>query len=367
MVLLDLSSAFDLVNPDLLIAKLSIHGLDTSFLEWMSDYLRNRKQATWIDHTFSDWLDIHVGVPQGSILGPLLFIIFTNDLPFFLTCELDMYADDSTITSCKPTMTDIRQDLIDNCDMVSSWIKDNEQCLNADKTHFMLAGTKQRLRKINPIDRSGVVMDGHTLLESEDRKEKLLGVTFQSDLKWHSHIIDLQRKLKDRIFGLNQTRWFTSEKFRKILAEGLFTSVLTYCMPVWGGTDKGHVQELQVLQNRVAEIVLNLPLRSHRNMMYDKLEWMTVNQLVLYHSLIAVYRIRQTNEPEYLANFLKNDNFRGQIIVPFTNLTLCQRSFCYRAAENWNVVPYMIRSLQRLDSFKRELKKWVKIKIPRFV
>ena len=99
----------------------------------------------------------------------------------------------------------------------------------------------------------------------------------------------------------------------------------------------------------------------------DKLEWMTVNQLVLYHSLIAVYRIRQTNEPEYLANFLKNDNFRGQIIVPFTNLTLCQRSFCYRAAENWNVVPYMIRSLQRLDSFKRELKKWVKIKIPRFV
>ena len=97
---------------------------------------------------------------------------------------------------------------------------------------------------------------------------------------------------------------------------------------MWRGTDKGHVQEIQVLQNRVAEIVLNLPLRSHRNMMYDKLEWITVNQLISYHSLLAVYKIRQPNEPEYLADFLRNDNFRGQIIVPLTNLTLCQRSFC---------------------------------------
>ena len=136
-------------------------------------------------------------------------------------------------------------------------------------------------------------MDGHVLLESDDKKEKLLGVTFQFDLKWGSHIVELQRKLKDRIFGLCQTRRYISQDFRKVLAEGLFTSVLTYCMPVWGGTDKGHIQELQVLQNRVAEIVLNLPTRSHRNKMYDTLEWMTVNQLISYHSLIAVYKIRK--------------------------------------------------------------------------
>ena len=81
-------------------------------------------------------------------------------------------------------------------------MKDNKQCLNADKKHFMLAGTKQRLQKNNPADRSGVVLDGHAQLESDDRKEKLLGVTFQSDLKWHSHIIDLQRKLKEEYYSL---------------------------------------------------------------------------------------------------------------------------------------------------------------------
>ena len=138
-------------------------------------------------------------------------------------------------------------------------------------------------------------------------------------------------------------------------------------MPVWGGTDKGHIQDLQVLQNRVAEIVLNLPTRSHQNKMYDTLEWMTVNQLITYHSLVAVYKIRKNNEPEYLAKFLRNDNYRGQIIVPLTNLTLCKRSFCYRAAENWNIVPDMIRSIEKLETFKQEVKNWIKCKIPRFV
>ena len=86
-------------------------------------------------------------------------------------------------------------------------------------------------------------------------------------------------------------------------------SVLTYCIPVWGGTDKGHLRELQILQNRAAEIVLNLPTRSHRNMMFDALNWLTVNQLITYHSVVTVCKIRKANEAEYLFNLLGNDNF----------------------------------------------------------
>ena len=146
-VLLDLSAAFDLVPPDILLRKLKIYGLQEDFLDWIESYLTGRHQAVWIDHTMSAFLPCEVGVPQGSNLGPLFFLIFVNDLSSILTCDMDQYADDSTLTATGKTAAIIGENLEVNCAIVSNWMVENQLKLNANKTHILTLGTQERLSK----------------------------------------------------------------------------------------------------------------------------------------------------------------------------------------------------------------------------
>ena len=133
VVLLDLSAAFDLVDSDLLLQKLKAYGFDDDSLLWVHSYLTNRYQAVWIDHALSDFLPCKVGVPQGSNLGPLFFLIFFNDLPQSLNCETDAYADDTTLTVSGESVEEIGAKMTENCELVSTWMAENKLKLNADK------------------------------------------------------------------------------------------------------------------------------------------------------------------------------------------------------------------------------------------
>ena len=241
IVLLDLSAAFDLVSPSLLLKKLEVYGLDSDFLNWIRCYLSGRKQTVWVDHIMSPWLDVSVGVPQGSILGPLLFVIFANDFPFNLTCSLDQYADDGTLSCSDRSAVGINSTLSDNCLHTSVWMDQNELCLNADKTHLMVCGTAQRTQQVRLEHEIQVEMDGLQLIESETNSEKLLGVTFQTNLKWNLQVKELQNRLKNRLAGLMKVKFLTSTSHKKVIAESIFQSVLTYCIAAWGGASKVNI------------------------------------------------------------------------------------------------------------------------------
>ena len=313
-VLLDLSAAFDLVTPEILLKKLEIYGVDKSFLAWIESYLTGRYQGVWIDHTMSGFLPCDIGVPQGSNLGPLFFILFANDLPYILNCSMDQYADDSTLTATGKSVTEINDILEDNCEVVSNWMEENKLQLNADKTHILTLGTQQRLKL--PGNKVNVTMDGLVLQESPEQFETLLGCCIEPHLKWHKQITELLSKLKKRLAGLGHLKYILPYNLRKIVSEGLFNSVLGYCLPLFGGCDVGEIKSLQILQNKAAQIVTHSPRRAVRNEMYDQLDWLTVNQLIQYHTLLAVFRVRSSGEPEYLADSLSNDNILGRIIVP---------------------------------------------------
>ena len=269
VVLLDLSAAFDLVDPTLLLAKLRIYGLGGDVLHWVESYLKDRQQGVWIDHVLSEFLPCEVGVPQGSILGPLLFLIYYNDLPYSVKCAVDAYADDSTLSATSQDTESIGNVLTESCSVVSQWMKANKLKLNAGKTHLLTVGTAERLRMMQkPVE---VEMEGVKLSEGASKAELLLGVQIQASLKWQEQCRLLGRKLQTRLDGLIKLRFIVQENMRKIFAEGLFNSVLVYCLPLFAGCDKGDLQALQVLQNKAAQIVTHSPPRAHRDTMYDRI------------------------------------------------------------------------------------------------
>ena len=365
VILLDLSAAFDLVDHQILLKKLKIYGLDDDYLAWIESYLTDRYQAVWIDHILSEFLHCEVGVPQGSNLGPLLFLIFYNDLPFSLQCDIDAYADDSTMSATGQTVTEISEKLTTSCELVVEWMNSNQFKLNASKTHLLTVGTEQRLKTLNnTVD---VTMDGIKLKESDDKVELLLGCQIEPSLKWHIQVEELLKKLKKRIVGLSSLKFVVPFAVRKTLTLGIFNSVLVYCLPLFGGCDVAEIKQLQVLQNKAARIVTHSPPRSSREVMFNKLQWHTVNQLVAYHTLLAVHKIRQTGEPEYLASFLKFDNRSGRIIIPNTRLTLAKKSFVWRGSSSWNLLPNNLRNSNKIGYFKRGVKNWVTQNVPGFL
>ena len=363
VVLLDLSAAFDLVDHEILVKKLKIYGVDRDFCTWVGSYLHGRQQAVWIDHTFSEFLPNSVGVPQGNILGPLFFLIYFNDLLSTLSCKVEVYADDSTLTESGPNVQEIESKLTENCRKVSIWMKENKLKLNAIKTHFLLVGTQERLRV---TQQPHVIMDGVHLEENADKCESLLGVQVKANLKWSAQISKVSAKLKMRLVGLTMLKYLVPYETRNTIVIGIFNSILIYCLPLYGGCNKGQIKDLQVLQNKAGQLVAHKPPHTNRNALFDQLGWMSVSQLIVYHTVLLVFKIRKASEPEYLATFLKNDGRTGKIIIPNTKLGLTQKSFCYRGSANWNTLPEDLRKSVNIGTFKFGLKKWILQNIPRF-
>ena len=364
VVLVDLSAAFDLVSPALLTKKLTIYGLDKSFVSWILSYLTDRHQTVWIDHLYSNFIENSVGVPQGSILGPLFFLIYFNDLPAVIDTDVEGYADDTTMSKSGETLEDVGSSLAIACDSLCKWTKENHCKLNANKTHLLVLRTSNKFK--NMPDRLNVPMEGFMLQESVKTSEMLLGVKLQLDLKWTEQISFLSCKLNKRLACLEKLRHIMGVNLRKNIVEGIFNSILCYCLPVFGGCSQHDLKSLQIQQNRAARLVLLAPPRANRNLMFDKLSWLSVNQLIAYHTIIAVFRIRQAKEPEDLAVPLLTDSRQGRIMLKNLRLDLYRNSFVYRGSQLWNRLPQSIRGLEKLSAFKKSAKIWVMANIIRF-
>ena len=245
-ILMDLSKAFDTINHDLLIAKLHAYGFGKSALKLIKSYLSNRWQRTKINTCFSSWAELLLGVPHGSVLGPLLFNIYLNDL-FWFNEQSDVcnFADDTTLHACDMDMNNVLQRLEHDTLITIEWFGWNYMKLNEDKCHLLIAGHKHE----------HVWAKAGTTKIWESQCEKLLGIYIDRELKFNYHISNLCAKAGRKLSALIRLCRFYTLQQRRLLMKAFIDSQFAYSPMVWMFHDRGLNNKINRLNERASRIV----------------------------------------------------------------------------------------------------------------
>ena len=378
VMMIDLSAAFDMVDHQILMQKLEMYGLDSQARALMYSYLSGRTQAVMVDGALSPALPLPCGVPQGSILGPLLYILFTNEipdlvhdhpvsfldpLPYCSACGATIcYVDDSTYSYADKEPAQLSQKLNKQYERVSGFMAANKLVINGDKTHLVVMGTKKTAPRRQEV---AIIADGHTVEPS--RVETLLGGIICEDMKWKQHLLtcdqSLTRQLTSRLNGLLIVAQHASVSTRLMVANGIFMSKLSYLIQLWGGCDKYLVRSLQIVQNRAARVVTGKSWYTPVRRLLEECRWLSVNQLIFYQTCVQVQKILLGGGPVYFKQKFCTHHPRETRQATGGSIWRGQdwtsSSFSSRGAQAYNTIPADIRNSRSIPTFKSKLKKWV--------
>ena len=264
-VFLDLSKAFDTINHKLLLSKLEFYGIRGIALDWFKNYLANRKQYVIYNNKTSDNLDITCGVPQKSVLGPLLFIVYTNDLPDCIEgAETILFADDTTICQSSDNIELLYHSMNDNLDRLTDWFKANKLSLNINKSNYMIFPNKRH------IDPSHNLSIANTNID-QVKSTKFLGIHIDQQLKWDVHVDSIKSKISSSLFIMNKVKHFISTSLMKILYYSMVYPYLTYGIALWGSTFQCHIHKLKVLQKKAIRCISGAKYNAHSDPIFKQL------------------------------------------------------------------------------------------------
>ena len=251
LILLDLSKAFDTVNHKILLNKLEKYGIRGNSLTLIRSYLTNRKQTVHINNTYSLQQTLTCGVPQGSILGPLLFSIYINDLPKASKFETRLYADDTALMLSEVKINELNENVNRELVKVEHWLNANKLSLNYTKTKYLLIKPFKN-KCVEPFDFDvkikGVKIDRCYSI-------KYLGILLDEDLSWKPHISNLRKKLSQGVGIIAKMKNYLNKQNLIALYYTFFYSHILYGILGWGSISETEIKPIQILQNKVLRII----------------------------------------------------------------------------------------------------------------
>lgn len=356
---LDFKRAFETIDIEILLKKLRMYGVEDNEIKWFRAYLTQRRQKTKIGNIESDYANTHTGVPQGSILGALLFIIYINDIENVVKhCKVVMYADDTLLYIKTESIEECKRKINCDIDLINNWLKMNKLKLNEQKTKVMA---------INSNCDINLSINGKNI--EQVKNIKYLGAIIDNELKFYQHVDNMCKKISKKIGFFKRIR----NKIDTFTAINIYNTIIKphfeYCSTLlYTCCNQSQKNRLQKLQNKCMRTIIRCNIYTPVTLMLSILKWLNIEERIKLNTILMIFKIKYGKAPKYFLENVQyvrnahqypvrnNNDFR----IEFRRTTAAQNTILYRGLNLYNLLPNVIKNETNFTKFRQKCIKFIK-------